>query len=219
MEGREDPRKLLPVDQSQGAERLPLDAQRYCALLTALGASQAEIIDPAIIPVDERVRLKCMVPKCSGFGSSANCPPHSMSPAQTGEILALFRCAVVFRVPVPADVIVRNPEKRKDLQAIRRKVYKLVSAVEGAAFYDGHYFATGFASGSCRSALCVDQDCAVLSGQKCRHNLKARPAMEAVGIDCFLLAVRLNWVIYPIGSSARSDEVPEAHLMGLVLLG
>lgn len=211
--------KLIRIDPVRAAGNLAADAERYRSLVLSRDAADAEIIDPAIIQIDIRVLLKCTVPKCSGFGTSANCPPHCMSPDETQRVLKAFSSALVFRMPVAPDVVVRDPEKRKDLQAIRRRLYKLIAEVEGAAFHDGHYFATGFASGSCKSALCTDRDCAVLAGQKCRHDQKARPAMEAVGIDCFLLAARLGWDIYPIGGATKAEQIPAAHLMSLILIG
>jgi predicted metal-binding protein len=182
------------------------------------GAEAAEVIEAEIISVEERVLLKCMVPLCSGYGASACCPPRSMEPAQTRQMLASFEVALVFRLGVRSDTIIRDSKKKAELQALRRSLYSLVSAIESAAFYDGHYFASGFPSGSCKSALCPSQPCSVLAGEPCRHRLKARPAMEAVGIDCFALAGALGWPVYPIGSSAKAEHVPSAFLMGMVLI-
>lgn len=217
-EGAAIPRSLVRIDLARARSSVAEDAKRYRRLALKLGASEAEVIEASSIPVDDRVLLKCCVPKCSGYGTSANCPPHSPSPEKTRQFLSRFRTALVFRVPVGPEVIVRDPDRKKDLQAIRRSLYKLVAALESAAFYDGHYFATGFASGSCKSAYCSDLDCAVLMGEKCRRKLMARPAMEAVGIDCFALADSLGWEMYPIGGSVPATSVPAGFLTGLVLI-
>ena len=53
---------------------------------------------------------------------------------------------------------------------------------------------------------------------KCRLSLRARPSMEAVGVNCFRLATELGRQIYPIGSDAKADSIPFGTLMGLVLV-
>ena len=47
-----------------------------------LGAEAAQVIPAATVVVDDRVALKCAVPKCFGYGTCANCPPHAPSPEQ-----------------------------------------------------------------------------------------------------------------------------------------
>jgi predicted metal-binding protein len=216
---RPDSGSSRPIDPGLAHANLSADAERYRGLALEGGADVAEIIRAADIPVDDRVLLKCMVPKCSGYNTSANCPPHTPTPEQTRGMLAAFDLAVVFRLPVPPDIIVRDSSKKDQLLAIRHSLYRLVSKIESAAFYDGHYFAAGLSSGSCKTALCPSQPCAVLAGEACRHRLRARPAMEAMGIDCFALACALGWEVFPIGSTAKADQVPSAFLMGAVLIG
>jgi predicted metal-binding protein len=185
-----------------------------------MGASEASVIKASSIPVDDRVLLKCRVPLCSAYGVCGNCPPHSPTPDQTRRYLASFRTAVVFRLAVPPTDIAADEEKSgPQLKAVRHRLHQLVSTLESAAFYDGHYLAAGFGSGSCKSLYCSAQRCAVLAGDKCRHSLRARPAMEAAGIDCFALSIALGWPIYPIGKSARPESIPAGFLMGLLLVG
>jgi predicted metal-binding protein len=147
-----------------------------------------------------------------------NCPPHSMKPDETRTLLSLYRCGVVFRLKIPPEVIVR--ERATILQRVEayKKVFEIASAVESAAFYDGYYLAVGFAAGSCKSTYCFDKPCAVLGGDKCRHALRSRPSMEAVGIDCYRLAAELGWEIFPIGSDAHAGCISCGTLMGLVLV-
>ena len=97
-------------------------------------------------------------------------------------------------------------------------MFHIANSIESAAFYDGHYLAVGFGAGSCKSTFCYNADCTVLRGEKCRLSLRARPSMEAVGIDCYRLATELGWEIYPIGSDAEAEGLPHGTLMGLVLI-
>lgn len=212
-------KRIVRIDRKAAAAALVADTRKYVMLALRLGASAAFAVSAREVIVDDRVAFKCQVPKCFGYGTCANCPPHSPSPEETRRLVALYETAVVFRLDVPPAVIVRDRATIEERVAAYKKSGSIVSALESAAFYDGHYLAVGFGSGSCKSIYCHDVDCAVLAGQKCRHNLVARPSMEAVGIDCFALAESLAWEIYPIGSSASADAIPAASLMGIVFVG
>jgi predicted metal-binding protein len=212
-------RRITRVDRKAAAASLVADARKYVVLALRLGASAASPVCASEVIVDDRVSFKCQVPKCFGYGTCANCPPHSPSAEETRKLLAQYEQAVVFRLDVPPAVIVRDRATIDDRVAAYKKSGSIVSELESAAFYDGHYLAVGFGSGSCKSTYCYNVECAVLAGQKCRHNLIARPSMEAVGIDCFALADSLGWEMYPIGSSAEAGDVPAAALMGIVFVG
>jgi predicted metal-binding protein len=67
---------------------------------------------------------------------------------------------------------------------------------------------TGCCQFSCNAALCASEKCQVLQGNKCTHQLKARPSMEGVGIDVFRLVTRAGWEIYPI---YRSEILQQCH--------
>ena len=71
-------------------------------------------------------------------------------------------------------------ENRKLHRPFKLKLVEIVEAVESAAFKRGMRFAAGLVGGSC--VLC--ERCV---GDKfleaCRHPFRARPPMEAVGID------------------------------------
>ena len=71
------PRLLgLAVDE----ETLRADLARYCAMALELGASGAAIIPASDVVIDERVRLKCVVPRCFRAGETPYCPPACTRP-------------------------------------------------------------------------------------------------------------------------------------------
>ena len=212
------PEKIHKIRLTTPAAMLQKQLQRYGDLARELGATDACAVRSSQVPVDDRVTLKCCVPKCFGYGTCANCPPHALKPDETRKIVAQYRWAVALKLDVPPEVIVRDKATIEPRVAAYQKMFQVVNQVESAAFYDGHYLAVGFAAGSCKSTFCFDQDCQVLKGQKCRLALRSRPSMEAVGIDCYRLATELGWVIYPIGSDAKSTCIPHGTLMGLVLV-
>jgi predicted metal-binding protein len=207
----------ITVDMQAG--RLPQDLERYAQKALEMGASQAAVIKAEDIPVDERITLKCQIPRCFGYGAGAHCPPNTMKPAELRAILEKYHWAVLFTLDVPPEVIVREKTTIKERVAAFQKVYKLVSEVESMAFYDGHYLAFGFGAGSCRHTFCGQQDsCLAMEGKRCRFSLISRPSMEAVGIDVYQLVARQGWDIYPIGSGAKPEEMPKGVLTGIVIV-
>lgn len=200
-------------------DMLAENLQHYLNKALEMGATQAAIIRAESIPVDERVTLKCQIPRCFGYGAGAHCPPHTLKPSELREHLGKYEWAVLFTVDVPSEVVIRNKATIKDRIAAYQKVYKIVSSLESTAFYDGHYLAFGFGAGSCRHTFCgLQETCAAMEGKKCRFSLLARPSMEAVGIDVFKLVAAQGWEIYPIGSGAEADCVPKGTLVGIVIV-
>jgi predicted metal-binding protein len=207
----------ITVDMNEALLKAHLEAYRKKAL--ELGASEARVVRADEIHVDDRIPLKCQIPRCFGYGAGAQCPPHTMKPAELREHLKKYSCAVFFIKDVPSEVIVRDKETIKERVAVYRQIYKIVSEIESAAFYDGHYLAFGLAAGSCRHTFCgLEKDCRALSGGSCRFSLLSRPSMEAVGIDVYKMVARAGWDIYPIGSGAKQSDVPKGTLAGIVIV-
>jgi predicted metal-binding protein len=213
-----DKQQVAKIHLLRSDEELAADSARYCSLAVELGASDAKTVAADEVPIDDRVALKCRVPKCFGYGTCANCPPHSMTPDETRRIASQYRTAVVMKLDVPSGVIVRDRETIKQRVEAYKLIFDMVSRIESEAFYDGYYLSTGFAAGSCKSTFCYNVDCTVLHGEKCRLALRARPSMEAVGIDCYRLAVEQGWDIHPIGSAADPGCVSHGTLMGLIFV-
>lgn len=207
----------IRVDMQEA--RLMEDLERYRKKVLELGASEALVVKAGDIPVDDRVALKCRIPRCFGYGTSAHCPPHAMKPSELREILEQYRWALFFIKDVPSEVIVRDKATIKERVAAYQTVFRIVSEVESMAFYDGHYLAFGFAAGSCRHTYCGEhKTCQALAGERCRFSLLSRPSMEAVGIDVYKMAAAAGWEIYPIGSSAKPGDIPKGTLAGIVIV-
>ena len=60
-------------------EQLRADLERYRQLALDEGASDAAILAASEVVVDERVRLKCLVPRCLRAGETPNCPDCNSS--------------------------------------------------------------------------------------------------------------------------------------------
>jgi len=112
-----------------------------------------------------------------------------------------------------------NLDTINDLMAGYRDITRIVSEIESQAFYDGHYMAVGFSAGSCRHHFCLAHPtCAALEGESCRHYFKARPSMEAVGINVYQMVARAGWDIYPIGADAKLEAIPKGTMAGVVIV-
>lgn len=197
-----------------------------------LGASAAAAIAPSDLRIEERVRMKCSVPKCFSWGTCAHCPPHGIPADEMRAVVVQYSSAILFRVDVPADVIAGEgisegisqgkPDKKGNLLKLGiqyYKIYEIAAKLEGKAFHSGHHLAMGFAAGSCKSVLCTFEACTALKpGGKCRHPYKARPSMESTGMDVFHIAAKVGWDIYPIAAETKQDDIPSGSLVGLVLI-
>ena len=201
-------------------EQFKHDLEKYRTRALELGATDAKIIGADKVLVDERVRAKCIYPRCAAYGTNANCPPHAGDLAHIRDIVGKYRYAVFTRLEVPTEELAgREAGKGKLYVSSHRKTYGIVSRIESEAFYDGYHLALAFAFGPCKEIFCPDIECrALLPGQGCRHPLKARTSMEGAGMDAFTMAANVGWDIYPIGVSVSPSEVPCGATLGLVLI-
>jgi predicted metal-binding protein len=167
------------------------------------GATAAKIIPSARVVIDERVRLKCEVPRCAGFGQFLTCPPQVMPVEVFARILARYRWGLLVQVEaqnihsldkgkgrIDPTILKDNREKHRPF---RLRLLRVVEAVEAAAFKKRMCFAAGFVGGSC--VLC-DRCVEDKTSEACRHPFRARPPMEAVGIDVLKTAANAGLPIY-----------------------
>ena len=180
-------------------EKVEQDLEKLCNLAQELGVSHAKAIDAKYVTADERVRLKCQVPRCDDYGLNLMCPPNVMPVADFIKILSRYKFAVLLQLncPIRQDMLKMIESEQgyltdlyqnkaflasyhKTFTPAKKKLQEIVHRVESAAYSMGHTFATGFIAGSCRlCAECV----AIGSNEPCRQPFKARPSMEAMGID------------------------------------
>ncbi len=158
----------------------------YLEMAKKLGAGEARIIPAESVVTAEWVKLKCQY-GCGIYGQRLTCPPRSPSPEQTKRVLAGYSHGLMI-----------HGDKYTGIREI-------VSNLEREIFLDGHHRSFGMGAGPCK--LC--DECP----KYCRHPSRARPAMEACGIDVFS-TVRAN------GFSIDVVKTPECKTdyYGLVLI-
>lgn len=182
------------------------------------GADHAAIIPADQVVVDERVRLKCAVPVCQGYGNYLHCPPNTMSVGEFRETLSRYSVALVVQVEsqqnsLDLDEAGLAGKNAAELEAIlhgdpNRLLGKIVTQLEAEAFKGGYYYAAGFNGGLC---LLCPECVGVSSGKSCRRPYEARPSMEGVGIDVFRTAANAG---LPISMSSHEP----VRWTGLVLI-
>ena len=201
-------------------EVLQQDLEKYRQRAIELGAADARIITTDMVVIDERVRAKCIYPKCNLYGTNAHCPPYGPDVDFIRKVVNNYHYGVFTRLEVPAEEIAGAEARDKRLTAPwMKKNHEMISKIEAEAFFDGYYLALGFAGGACKGIFCYGTECtALIPGQGCRAPLKARSSMEAAGMDAFTMATRVGWDIYPIGASISPAQVPYGVRLGLVLI-
>ncbi|MEI8173700.1 MAG: DUF2284 domain-containing protein [Deltaproteobacteria bacterium] len=168
------------------------------SLLKERGASSVVRINVADVVVDERVRLKCRVPLCSSYHRNLMCPPYVPTIAEFREALNRYSMAILLQVSAELEKPYANAPS-EEVFVPAKKLHELVHFGEKEAFAGGFRFAAGFIGGCCR--LC-DECVAVDGSTRCRFPFKARPSMEAVGIDVIATAEKAGLSIdsFPISN-------------------
>jgi predicted metal-binding protein len=201
------------------SETLTEDLKNLKQKALDMGASMVEIIPAEWVEIDERVRLKCMVPMCPHYGKSPYCPPNSPDPDFMRRAINRYKWAILFALDVvPTSEFADRPVQQKAGIKWTRKIIEITGKLETEIFGNGYYLSMGFGQYSCNAALCESNPCRVLDGGKCANPLKARPSMEGVGIDVFRLVTKVGWEIYPIYRSVDPAAVPRALAVGIVFV-
>ncbi|HEX3033463.1 MAG TPA: DUF2284 domain-containing protein [Bacillota bacterium] len=151
--------------------------------IVAEGASRARILTSSQVVIDPRVRLKCQVPSCDSYNFNLQCPPNCLSVNDFANYLACYQQVILVQLEAEltnADTVEAHYDPT-EVYKPANQLHQLINWAESRAFALGFRFACGFIGGCCR--LCPV--CVGPKGEKCRHPFKARPSMEAVGIDVF----------------------------------
>jgi len=156
------------------------------------GASRGKVIGIKDIVVDERVRLKCQIPLCDSYNRNLMCPPRLPTAALFRNALVKFSRAIL--IQVSADI-----DQPGDAFLHAKKLHELVNRGEKEAFEAGFRFAAGLIGGCCRLCeICVAADPRT-AGTPCRFPFKARPSMEAMGIDVIATTESAGWSsVFPV---------------------
>ena len=164
--------------------------ERFCKLARELGALEAKIVATSKVFTADWVRLKCRY-GCPVYGYCLTCPPYSPEPHQTRRVLDEYRYAILLR-----------NDRTKPLRKIGRELERRI-------FLAGYYKAFAYLCGPCRlCSECPAVDLAHVGAppKECLHADRARPAMEAAGIDVFATARAAGMPIEVVTSTSRKQN-------------
>jgi predicted metal-binding protein len=218
MAQKQEPR---PLGRVVDEEILKADLESYRSLALELGASDAVIIPAISITVDERVRLKCTIPRCPRAGETPNCPPYAPDLELVRQAINRYSQAILFKCHVsPIDDYIpgkgtTKAEQRRVL-LFHKKGSDVLDGLERQAYKDGYHLAMGLGGGSCKDYLCQGMICQVLDSGRCRFPQRARPAIEAMGINVMNLVNEAGWSAYALLDDL--SIVPCAITVGLVFI-
>lgn len=150
------------------------DLKKYCNRALEGGATSVKPIDPLSVVTAPWVRWKCRF-GCGGYDYSYCCPPHTPTHEETRKVLDSYQRALLFHIQTSL-----APGRGKLLKKYRHGLIDL----EGEMFKDGYYKAFVFLAGPCD----VCGECGKATGDPCADRYRARPSMEACGIDVFQTA-------------------------------
>lgn len=185
-----------PVDYTifPGQEANVRGLDSYIALAKQKGIHEAVLLKTSQIHTEFWVRMKCQF-GCRLYGKSLCCPPSTPTPEETRRLLDSYALAILFHK--------RWTKGKRDVTSFNEGVVD----VEMALFLDGSYKAWSMGAGPCTRC----KTCNILGG--CAHPLRARPSMEACGIDVFRTAAEAGLSF----SVLRNVEEPSSSF-GLVVV-
>jgi len=156
-----------------------------------LGASKVKLIPISSIVIDERVRLKCLVPLCDQYNQNLMCPPNLPSVEEFRKSVQRYSKALFVQLTLEKKRIFKADIRRYGL-----KLHKIIHELERRALASGYPLAAGLIGGSCKlCSKCVGPE------HPCRHPLMARPSVEGMGIDIIQAARKIR---LPFDFSSRN---------------
>ena len=84
------------------------DLKVLCKMAKELGATNAVQLNAKDVVVDERVRLKCLVPPCDDYGLNLMCPPYVMSVQEFKEVLSKYEWAMLIQIEASITAEMKN---------------------------------------------------------------------------------------------------------------
>lgn len=160
-------------------QNLSADLEELRNRACELGASAAKIVEVAGIRTGAWTRMKCQY-GCPNYGLNLCCPPYTPSYEQMRAFLAEYAKAILVEYTFPLKEEDCIDFAAADL-SMSNGLLDILLTLEKEAFLQNHYRAFALKAGRCR--LC--EQCNL---KKCVNPTKARPSLEACGIDVFALA-------------------------------
>ncbi len=154
-----------------------------------LGFEQAKVIPSREVRVEPWVRLKCRN-GCAQYDNRLQCPPYTPDHQEMAAVLSTYKKALLVQGTPP------GPDFHQRLLALERH-----------CFLAGYHKALAFGAGPC--PLCDKCDVSA----PCRFPRRARPSLEACGVDVYQTVRNAGWELEPV-----RDLDGYVKFFGMVLL-
>ena len=170
------------------------------------------------IEVAEWVRWKCEY-GCKAYGKHLTCPPYTPRPEETRKLIRGYEQALIVRFnDVQPNLKVPYAHIHHYLWDAILTMHSTMFELERHAFLAGYYKAFAMAAlpcSFCRDCLPERENFTLDQASKrfCEHQDKARPSMEACGIDVFKT---VRAVGYELG--VRTSPKDRITFFGLLLI-
>jgi len=148
-----------------------------------LGATKAKVIPASSIVIDERVRLKCLIPLCDKYNQNLMCPPNLPSVEEFRKSVQRYSKALFVQLVLKK----KRKISKAEIRSYGLRLHKIIHQLERMALFSDYPLAAGLIGGSCK--LC--RKC-VGSARPCRHPLMARPSIEGMGVDVIKTAKKIG---------------------------
>lgn len=167
-----------------------------------LGATAAKFVAVRDIPLGAWTRLKCQF-GCGSYGKNLCCPPYTPDAERMKTILADYGSALLIQYACE----LKNENDWEEIDGkMSYALLDILLELEKAAFIHNYYKAFALKAGCC--ALC--KACTLT---QCRFPYKARPSMEACGIDVFALTKKAGMAVKVLPEKTKNIVV-----YGLILI-
>lgn len=155
-----------------------------------LGCSRTSLLWTEDIVFDPRVTLKCKQNLCTHYGNNFMCPPYVQENIDYFQCVNKYKIALLIQKEKELQANLSTEEIAAEYKTLFLDILDIILSLEKRAFNLGFTFSMGLGSGNCK--LC-DACAAKTGGQACINPQKARPSMEAVGIDVLRTCAGANF--------------------------
>ena len=164
-------------------------SQEWADMARIMGFRNAVVMSADQVAVAPWVPLKCRY-GCRTYGRNRQCPPHAMVPEEIRKLLKSYQHVLLVEGTPPG-----------------RRFHDQLIGLERKAFLAGFHKAFALGAGPCPVCDTCPED------GTCRMPEKARPSMEALGIDVYETTRRAGIILKPVAKKGRYVKY-----IGLVLL-
>jgi predicted metal-binding protein len=162
-----------------------MNYQKIMSHIKKLGATHCQFISPKLLIPEERIWKYCHENKCGNYNKNLMCPPHTGTIQEIERKFSAYKTGILIQYSEELDI----SNNRKGVMDARLRLHSIILETENFLSEDiGFTNNFGMVGGPC--TLC--DECAGYRDEVCLLPDKARPSLEALGVDVVALLKKLN---------------------------